>query len=89
MQIRVSNTLFKVEQKRGASLKDPRLDYLHEELGRLYSLVQKKWPLPAAEASDFSLGMFAARELEDFHPDLAEDVYFVSGRLSECLSLQN
>ena len=85
MQNRISDTLIKVTQKWPGTAKDTRLNYLHTELSRLQSLVQGTWPLPAAAASDFSLGLFAARELEDFHPDLVEDVFFISGRLAECV----
>jgi hypothetical protein len=84
MEQRVADLLLQVDLRRKADTRDSRLEYLHIELRRLLALLRQQWPLEPSDAGSFSLGLFAARELEDFFPEFAPDAHYISGRVAEC-----
>lgn len=50
---------------------DHRIEYVIEELSRLQQLVEDQYPLSPNDQSSVTIGLFAVRELEGVHDELA------------------
>jgi hypothetical protein len=69
-------TLLQEAQRMTANLlsempSDHRLKYVRDELRRIEDLLEAGWPLSESDQRRITIGLFAVRELEGFHDQLA------------------
>ena len=66
-----------------AAVSDHRLEFVINELSRLAELVEDRFPLLQPDKDSVTIGLFAVRELEGIHDDLAIRLEHVAYELKQ------